>query len=207
MSTFARKFGPAIVLAALVLSGHDVRAQASPVRYWLPGGLFGFGGGPIAVQGADSYGNFPGFDGGNTQGGAGFSYLTSNLPTGWFVGSEGGSFGLNGFNQGGAFGSLNYQGVQYGYNFKGVDGSPVTFFAGFDSLRYTPPGAGGPVAPFSSSSSVPAGYAARAGLEFRPTSNVSLSIGATFAQPNSERMDSDINAPLLPGQSPLFYGR
>lgn len=211
MSSFTSKGGFAILLAALCLGAQQADAQSGPVRYWLPGGLFGFGGHPTGGQGADSYGNFPGFDGGNAQGdaqaGAGFSYLGSNLPTGWFVGGEGGNLGLTGSSQSAAFGSLSYQGVQYGYNFKGVGGSPVTFFAGFDSLRYTPPGAGGPAAPFSSSSSVPAGYAARAGLEFRPTSNISLSFGASFAQPNSQRMDSDINAPLLPGQSPLFYGR
>jgi hypothetical protein len=207
MSSLAVKIAPAVVLAALCLSGQGARAQSGPVRYWLPGGLFGFGGSPMVGQGADSYANFPSFDAGNAQDGR-FAYLSGNLPHGWFIGGEGGSVGLNGINQAGAFGSLNYQGTQFGYNFKGVVGSPVTFFAGFDTLRYNPPGIGGPVSPFSSTAgSVPAGYAARAGLEFRPTSNISLSFGASFAQPQSERMDTDINAPLLPGQSPLFYGR
>ncbi|MBR0796322.1 hypothetical protein JQ615_13090 [Bradyrhizobium jicamae] len=198
MSSFARKYGLAIVMAMLCLGGQHASAQSGPVRYWLPGGLFGFGGTPPS----STYGDFPGFDAGNGQGGSGFSYLSSNLPTGWFGAGERGGLGLNG-----AFGNYSYDGAQVGYNFKGAGDMPVTFFAGFDSLRYNPPGAGGPLAPFSSSSSVPAGFAARAGLEFRPTSNVTLQLGATFVQSGSERMDSDINSPLLPGQSPLFFGR
>ena len=207
MSTFARKFALAIALAMLGLGAQQASAQSGPVRYWLPGGLFGFGGGAMAGRGADSYGNFPGFEAGSGQDGSGFSYLSGNFPTGWFTAGERGGLGVNGFSQAGAFGSYSYDGAQVGYNFKGAGDTPVTFFAGFDSLKYNPPGAGGPLAPFSSSSSVPAGYAARAGLEFRPTSNVSVQLGATFVQSGSERMDSNINSPLLPGQSPLFYGR
>ena len=41
--------------------------------------------------------------------------------------------GLSGLNQAGAFGSLYSEGVQFGYNFKNA---PVTFYAGFDTLKY-----------------------------------------------------------------------
>jgi opacity protein-like surface antigen len=179
-------------------------AQSGPVQYWTPGSLFGFGASLADGQKANTYGNFPGFGEGGAQGAS--AYLNGR-PDGWFLGGEGGRFGLNGLTQAGAFGSFDYQGTQFGYNFKGVDGSPVTFFAGFDSLKYNAPGIGGPVAPFSTTSGTNAGYSARAGLEFRPTSNVSVSLGVGYTQLQQERTDSDINSPLLPGQSPLFFGR
>ncbi|MGF6306349.1 hypothetical protein ABIB82_000231 [Bradyrhizobium sp. i1.8.4] len=205
MSSFASKLGLAIPLLALFLSSPQANAQAGPVRYWTPGSLFGFGGSLADGQKVDTYGNFPGFDAAGAQGGD-FSYLNGNQPDGWFVGSEGGRVGWNTLGQSAAFGSLEYQGAQFGYNFKGVGGSPVTFFAGFDTLKYNPPGAGGPLAPFSGNPAVNAGYAARAGLEFRPSSNVSLSFGVGFAQQGAERMDSDIHSQLLPGQSPVLFG-
>jgi hypothetical protein len=209
MFIFAPKYGPALVVAALCLGAPAANAQSGPVRYWTPGSLFGFGGSLADGQKADSYGNFPGFDAGYAQGD--FSSLNSNRPRGWFIGSEGGSLGFSssgfsGLNQSAAFGSYAYQGATVGYNFNNPGQSPVTFFAGFDSLKYNPPGAGGPLAPFSSSASTNAGYAARAGIAFQPAPNVSLSFGASFVQSQSERLDSDINSPLLPGQSPLLFG-
>jgi hypothetical protein len=174
------------------------------VRYWTPGSLFGFGGSLADGQKADTYGNFPSFDAAGAQGGD-FSYLNGR-PDGWFAGSEGGRVGWNALGQSAAFGSLEYQGAQFGYNFRGVGNTPVTFFAGFDTLKYNPPGAGGPLAPFSGNPGVNAGYSARAGLEFRPTSNLSLSFGASFTQQGAERMDSDIHSQLLPGQSPVLFG-
>jgi hypothetical protein len=41
-------------------------------------------------------------------------------------------------------------------------------------------------------------------VEFKPTSNLSLSLGVGYTQQQSGRIDSDINSPLLPGQSPIF---
>ena len=202
--SLASKIGFAIILAALCLSCQQANAQAGPVQYWTPGSLFGFGGSLADGQKADTYGNYPGFDAAGAQGGA--AYLNGR-PDGWFVGSEGGRAGWSALGQSAAFGSLEYQGAQFGYNFKGVGDTPVTFFAGFDSVKYNPPGAGGPVAPFSGNPGVNAGYSARAGVEFRPTSNVTLSLGASFAQQGADRMDSDIHSQLLPGQSVLFGGR
>jgi len=91
-------------------------------------------------QSSNTYGNFPSFDGSDARGG-GFSYMRYNFPNGWFVGGEGGAMGLgmSGTNQDGAFGnigSLTYQGVQFGYNFKTAGGSPFTVYAGFNTLKY-----------------------------------------------------------------------
>ncbi|WP_431015227.1 hypothetical protein [Bradyrhizobium pachyrhizi] len=204
MTTLVSKLGLAIAVLALCLSGRQANAQAGPVRYWTPGSLFGFGGSLADGQKADTYGNFPSFDAVGAQGGD-FSYLNGR-PDGWFAGSEGGRVGWNALGQSAAFGSLEYQGAQFGYNFRGVGNTPVTFFAGFDTLKYNPPRAGGPLAPFSGNPGVNAGYSARAGLEFRPTSNLSLSFGASFTQQGAERMDSDIHSQLLPGQSPVLFG-
>jgi opacity protein-like surface antigen len=204
MSTFSGKLGLALVLAALCLGGRTAHAQAAPVRYWIPSWPLGFGGNPTEGQGANSYGDFPSFDGRDAQGG-GSRYNFSN---GWFVGGEGGRMGLNmsGINQGGALGnfsSLDYQGVQFGYNFQNA---PLTVHAGFDTLKYNT-GIGSPFAPFDSTSGTLPGYSAHAGVEFRPTSNLSLSLGFGYTQQSgSGRIDSDINSPLLPGASPFVVG-
>src|SRR5712664_3804121 len=210
MSMFAGRLGLALVLAALCLGGRTAHAQAAPVTYWIPSWPIGFGGNLTADQSANTYGNFPGFDGSDAQGG-GFSSMRYNFPNGWFVGSEGGGMGLsmNGINQVGAFGntfSLYYQGVQFGYNFKTAGGLPLTVYAGFDTLKYNT-GVGGPFAPFDSTSGTLPGYSAHAGVEFQPAPNVSLSLGFGYTQ-QSGRIDSDINSLSLPGASPFaFSGR
>jgi opacity protein-like surface antigen len=202
MSTFSSRLGLALVLAALCPGGRTAHAQAAPVRYWTPGWPLGFGGNLTEAQGANAYGNFPGFDGSDALGG-GSRYNFSN---GWFVGGEGGRVGssMSGFSQGGALGnfsSLNYQGVQFGYNFQNA---PVTVFGGFDTLKYNT-GIGGPFAAFDSTSGTLPGYGVHAGVEFRPTSNLSLSLGFGYTQ-QSGRIDSDINSSLLPGASPFAVG-
>jgi opacity protein-like surface antigen len=78
---------------------------------------------------------------------------------------------------------------------------PFTVYAGFDTLKFNT-GIGNPFSPFESVSGT-AGYSARAGIEFQPASNVSLSLGFGYTQ--SGRLDSDINSALLPGASP--FGR
>jgi opacity protein-like surface antigen len=55
-------------------------------------------------------------------------------------------------------------------------------------------------------SSAAPGYGAFAGVEFKPTSNLSLSFGAGFTQQQSGGMDSDINSSMLPGESPALSG-
>ena len=202
MSSLASRFSLAIVLMALCLGARAACAQGAPVRYWIPGGPFGFGGGSTVGESPDTYGNFPGFD----ASGTGFSQSRYQFPNGMFVSGERGAVGWNGIGQAGAFGNfsgLSYEGVQFGYAFKGVGGLPVTVFAGFDTLKYNPATVG-PLAPFGMNSGP--GYSFNAGVEFKPASNLSLSLGVGYAQQQSGRIDSDINSPLLPGQSPIFIG-
>jgi opacity protein-like surface antigen len=184
-------------VAALCLGGHSVHAQqATAVPYLTSGWSSGFRGGQSADQGANAYGNVAGFAGGNAGSGEPFSRY--NFSNGFFVGSERGGLGLggSGFNRFGAFGNssaFSYEGVQLGYDFKNA---PVSVYAGFDTLKYNP-GHGGPFAPFDSTSGTVPGYSARAGVEFRPTSNLSLSLGASFTQPG------DGNSLALPGAPPI----
>jgi opacity protein-like surface antigen len=185
MSNFTGKLGLAFVVAAtLCLGARTVHAQSAPLGYWTPGWPIGFGGG---LGGASTYGNFPSFDGSDARDG-GFSY---NFPNGFFVrsGSSDTSLGMTGIGQG-AFGNFSTQSTQFGYNFQN---SPVKLFGGFDTLKYDP-GIGGPFAAFDSNSSTAAGYSAYAGVEFKPASNVSLSLGFGYTQTGD-----NTSAPVLPG--------
>jgi opacity protein-like surface antigen len=198
MSVVSARLGFVVAFVVLCLGARTAHAQAMP--YWTSGWPSAFGGTLTADQSSNAYGAFSGFDG------SGSFSSRYNFSNGWFVGSERGGLGLgiNGFSQAGAFSktpAFSYEGVQFGYNFKSA---PVTVYAGFDTLKYNT-GIGGPFANFDSSSSTLPGYSAHAGVEFRPTSNLSLSLGAGFAQ--SGRIDSDINSALLPGASPFAFGR
>jgi opacity protein-like surface antigen len=186
----------ALALAALCLGGRAAHAQATPVPYLMAGWPVGFGGNPAAGQSSNFYDGFSSFDGG------GMSSSRFNFPNGWFVGGESGGMGLSGFNQAGAF-SPYYEGVQFGYNLQGAGGLPLRVYAGFDTLKYRVD-TGGPFAAFDSQSGTLPGYSAHAGVEFRPTSNLSLSLGVGYAQQPS----GDYNSLLLSGAgtSP-FTGR
>jgi hypothetical protein len=204
MSVLSSRLALSLVLAALVPGERTAHAQAAALTYWTPGWPVGFAGDPTAGQGSNSYGNFPSFDGSDARGG--FSAMRYNFSNGWFVGSEGGGFGLglNGINQAGAFGnfrSLDFQGVQFGYNFQTPNGLPLTVYAGFDTLKYNS-GIGSPFAPFDTTSGTLPVYSAHAGVEFRPTSDISLGLGFGYTQ-QTGRIDSDINSPLLPGATPF----
>jgi opacity protein-like surface antigen len=202
MSIFSNRLSLAFVLAALCLGGRTAHAQAAPVTYWIPSWPAGFGSDLTAGQSANTYGNFPSFDGSDSRGG-GFSAMRYNFSNGWFVGGEGGGMGLsmNGINRDAAFGniqSLYYQGVQFGYNFQNT---PLTVYAGFDTLKYNA-GIGGPFANFDTTSGTLPVYSMHAGVEFQPTPNVSLALGFGYTQ-QSGRIDSDINSLSLPGASPF----
>lgn len=190
---FSGRLGLALVLVALCLGGQTARAQTGAVAYWIPGWPLGFGS-LAGSQSLNTYGNFPSFDG---QAGG---YTRYNFPNGMFVGGEGGSAGLsmNGLTQDGAFGSLTYQGVQFGYNFQN---SPLTLYGGFDTFKYNS-GIGSPLAPFTSTSTTLPGYSAHAGVEFRPTSNLNLSLGFSYTQ-QSGAIDSDSSQPSLSNASPF----
>jgi opacity protein-like surface antigen len=192
MPIFAVRLGFAFVVAAFCLGGGPAYAQSAPVRYWTPGWL-GFGGNLNAGQGANTDGNFSGFGGSDA---GGFSSTRTNFPNGWFVGNERGGMGLSGINQAGTFGSFYSEGVQFGYNFQN---SPVTVYGGFDTLKYKS-GPGSAFSPFDSTSGTVPGYAAHAGVEFKPTSNLSLSLGFGYTQ-QSGRIDSDTQSPSLSNAS------
>ena len=135
----------------------------------------------------------------------------TNFANGFFVGSQRGNLnwsGLSqtGFNQAGLannFSALSYDSTQFGYTTKTAGGVPVTFFAGVDTLKYNG-GIGSSLAPLTSGASP--STSAFAGIEFKPTSNLSLSFGAGVIQQDSGRMDSDIRSNMLPGESPALSG-
>jgi hypothetical protein len=200
MSMFSGRLGLALVVAMLCLGARAAHAQAAPVNYWIPGWPMGFSG--EAGESPNAYGNFPSFDFRDV--GNGSSYARYNFPSGWFVGSQRSTMGLSGLSQSafGSFGSIYSEGVQFGYSLKNGGGLPVTFYAGFDTLKYNT-GIGGPFAPFDSKSGTLPVSSAYAGVEFQATSNLSLSLGVGYVQ-QSGRIDSEINS--LPGASPFTIG-
>jgi len=191
MSSLVRFCALATLCAVLCFAGAPLHAQVAPLQYWIPGGAFGYGGN------TESHSNFPGFNTGAANTGYDFR-------PGFFVGSQRGNLGLSGFSHVGPasnFSALSYDSTQFGYNLKTAGGSPVTFFAGIDTLKYGN-GIGSSVAPLTSAAGP--GYGAFGGVEFKPTSNLSLSFGAGFTQRDSSRMDSDIRSDMLPGESPAL---
>ena len=170
----AGRLGLVFVVAALCLAGRTAHAQSVPMSYWTPGWL-GFGGNLNAGQGANTQPGSASFDDG---GAGGFSATRYNFPN-WFVGIERGGMGLSGINQAGAFGSLQTDGVQFGYTFKNT---AVSVYGGFDTLKYNS-GIGGAFSPFDLTSSTVPGYGAHAGVEFKPTSNSACRSGS--ATPSS----------------------
>lgn len=194
MFIFARRFGLAVLLAVACLGPRAANAQASPLSYWTPGWPLGFGG---TDADATTWGNFPSFTARDARG---FSYQRFDLGNGWFMGNSSGTTSFGGIGQSAAFGglgSITTQGTQFGYNFKN-NGLPVTVFGGFDTLKYNNTGIGNPFTQFDSPNNAASGYSANVGVEFKPTSNLSLSVGASFTQGSG-----DPNALVLPGASPF----
>lgn len=185
MDMSSRRLGLALLVAALSLSAQAAHAQA-PTTYWIPDLPFGFGGNLPVGQSSN------------------FGSSRYSFPNGWFIGGDGGGIGLNlnGINQDGAFDrSLSYQGVRVGYDFRNGGGLPLTFYAGFDTLKYAA-GIGGPFGSFNTVSGSLPGYRAHAGVEFQPTPNVSLSLGLGFTQQGGG-IDSNVNSPSLFGAAPF----
>jgi hypothetical protein len=187
MSMFAGRLGFAFVALVVSLGGQAAHAQSAAETYWTPGWL-GFGGNLDAAQGSNTSDNVSGFDARSV---GGFLSTRYNFSNGWFVGNERRGMGLSmsGVDQASAFGSLYREGVQFGYNFSNA---PVTVYSGFNTLKYIP-GFGSAFAPFDSTP-IAAGYSVNAGVEFRPTSNFSLSLDVGFTQRSSGRIDSDASS-------------
>ena len=134
--------------------------------------------------------------------GGGFSYARYNFPNGFFVGSQRSGMGLSGIRPECVWQfrlDSTREGAQFGYNFKD-SGLPVSVYAGFDTLKYNT-GLGSPFAPFDNTSGTLPAYSVNAGIEFRPTSNLDLSFGASYTQ-----QSGDINSLALPGASPFAVG-
>jgi hypothetical protein len=191
MSTFPTKCS-LLVAAALCLSWSAANAQGEPVKYWIPFGPFGYGGGAVETASAETYGNFPSFDAGQTEqtDRSGFVFRSTSAPVSSLAG-----FGFGGPS---AFGtSLSYERSQFGYNFKGVGDMPVTLFGGVDTLKYSPDVFSN-IMSFSPNSGPAPATGVHAGVEIRPTSNLSLSFSAGYTQFQSGLGDGDIASSLLP---------
>jgi hypothetical protein len=197
MSVLLSRSGFALLLAALCLAGRTACAQTAVVTYssW----PIGFQSDLTVGQGSNIYGSFAGFDGSDARGG--FSYRRTVFPNGWFVGggTGGAGFGMNGIAQASAFGSsLTTEGTEVGYKFQNA---PLTVYAGFDTLKYNT-GIGSPFAPFDTTSGTLPGYRARAGIEFQPAPNVSLSLDLGYTQAPAR---SELDSLVMPGAS--AFGR
>jgi hypothetical protein len=189
MAIFSGKYH-LVLAAALCLSWSGARAQGEPVKYWIPFGPFG--GGADDAASAATYGDFPSFDVGQADK-SGFVFRSYSAPVSSLTG-----FGLSGIGGPNAFGSsLSYERSQFGYNFKGVGDTPVTLFGGVDTLKYNPDVFSNVMSLNPKSGPAPA-YGVHAGVEIRPTSNLSLSFSAGYVQPQSGLGDGDISSSLLP---------
>jgi hypothetical protein len=207
MSRFAASCSLAVAATIWCLAAQAAEAQVAPIRYWIPGGPFGFGGGATQSWSALSWGDVPSFTAEDNSGEdgppTGFVARSYSYPVNAF-GAGLGWGGLGGAGAFGNFGALASEGAQYGYSFKGVGGLPVTMFGGVDTLKYQPDVFTSLTSPGFASSNT-AATAVHAGIEIRPTSNLSLSLSAGYTQ-SGGAVDSDIRSNLLPGESPMFSG-
>lgn len=195
MSTFSKKSGFVIAAAILCLTVSAARGQSEPVRYWIPFGPFGFGDGATATTGMGTYGNAPDFNFDSTEK-TGLVFRSYSAP----VSALTSGFGWNGLGNATAFGaldSLSRERTQFGYNFKGAGNMPVTLFGGVDTLKYNPD-AFSTITSFNANPGTPAAYGVHAGIEVRPTSNLSLSFSAGYTQEQPGIAGGDLNSSLLP---------
>jgi len=192
---FAGRFSLALVLATLSLGG-IAHAQTAPVQYWIPGWPLGFSDGLADGASVESYGNFPSFIAGGDSGFFSRRYSFSNN---WSALSSTG-LGLQAISPYAAFGpSLYTEGSEFGYKFK----SGVALYGGFDTLRADR--GSNAFAAFDSNSSTLPVYSAHGGVTFQPTANTTLSLGFSYTGQQSDRLDSDIRSPALPGETPAAF--
>ena len=189
MSISSRISGSVLAVAALCLAAPAAHAQVAAVPYSQANWPLGFGGN--LDQGASAYGDFAGLD-------------EASRPKGWFMSTQSSdaSLGLSGMGRMsafGSFGSLQSDGMRFGYNFQN---SPVSVYGGFSALKYDS-GLAGQFAP-SAFSGTSSGYSMQAGVEFRPAANLSVSLGASMIQMQPGRTDSDSTSRALTGESSGF---
>jgi opacity protein-like surface antigen len=197
MPIFAIRWGFVFAVAAFGLGEQPAHAQSAPVSYWNPGWL-GFGGNLNAGQDASAGGSV------SAPRASGFFATSTNFRGDWFNQRGmglGTGFGVSVIGATGAFGSFESQGAQFGYT---LQNSPVTVYAGFDTLKYKP-GFGSAFSPFDTTSV--SGYAANAGIEFKPTSNVSLSLGVGYQQSGRSDTDTTSSSSSSFSQYDLVRGR
>ena len=93
-------------------------------------------------------------------------------------------------------GSLSYEGVKFGYDFKNA---PLSIYGGLNTFKYNVgPGASSPFAAFESTSGTVPGYTAQAGVEIRPTSNLSLSLGVGYTDLSQTASTAISDRPCCP---------
>ena len=200
MSVISRRLSLALASLALCFGAPAAHAQAS-LPYWTTALPTGFGS-SFTAPGSNTYTSLAGV-GGSSAGEASFS-SRFDLPNGWFIGSERGGLASNGLSSAwSSMSGLSYEGSQVGYNFKNAD-MPVSIYAGFGTLKYNT-GIGGALPGFDSTSSTVSGYSAHAGVELRPISNLSLSLGVGFAQ-QPAGVDTGTNSLVAPVASPFAFG-
>lgn len=176
--------------AVLSLATSAAQAQVAPIRYWIPGGPFGLGG-ETTTQYWGSAPDDSGFR-------KGFSFSSYTMPVNSFTGG----FGATAFA--GSSG-LSADGAQYAYSFKSLGDTPVTFFGGVSSLRTAPDVFTSLVTPgFERSSTLATSI--NAGIEFKPTSNLTLSLSGSFVQ-SSPSLDTDMHSQSPFVQNPGIFGR
>ena len=184
-SKLAVLFGLAV--AALVLPASAVRAQVAPFQYLIPGGPVGFGGSSETQY----FGEAPDENGFRK----GFSFRSFSTP----VSAFGSGLAWSGVGAGGLnFSGLTTDGAQYGYTFKGLGDMPVTLFGSVNTLKSNPDVFTSLVTPDFASSNTLA-TSVQAGVEFKPTSNISLSLSAGYVQPSAP-VDTDLRSQLLSGR-------
>lgn len=198
MSVFSGRLGLALVMAVLSGRSNGPR-QAAPVRYWLPSWPIGFGSNLTVGRSSNTYSNFPRFDGGEGQGG-GLFYTRDNFSTPkaapWAgARTESEPSTISPCCNTKACSSVTTCKTRVGCHSRSM---PVSTPLKFGAAN------GEPFAPFDTISSTMPSYSAHAGLEFRPTPDVSLSLGFGYTQ-QSGRVDSEINSPSLPGASPFAF--
>jgi hypothetical protein len=195
MSMFAAKLRLVLALATLGVSGHMAHAQTAPVQYWIPGWPVGFSGSSADGTSFESYGNFPGFI---ASGDSGFFSRRYSYSNSWSALSSSG-LGPQGVSPYASFSGLSTDGAEFGYRFK----SGMSLYGGFDTLRAERGSSA--FAAFDSNAATLPVYSAHGGIAFQPAPNVSLSLGFSYTQQGSDRLDSDIRSPALPGETPSAF--